>query len=242
MKVLEVYKCFQGEGVRIGEASVLCRFFGCNLDCVWCDTQYAINPFFREAFGGPKVLDVPAGALANELLTFDLPVILTGGEPTLQPELPLLTNLLVHTGTFVTIETNATNYLGDKDLGVRSPRRVLWSLSPKLPGAQSGSLNTDVIAKFCHRWEPCDVQLKFVVTDVTDWMVLRELLQSPMLPNPLENTIILQPDGRLLTAGVPTYRAALLWLESLATSLTGYNVRVLPQLHALIHGPKVRLV
>src|ERR1041385_2180904 len=44
MFITEIFKSVQGEGTRAGLPCVFVRLTGCNLRCVWCDTEYA----FRE--------------------------------------------------------------------------------------------------------------------------------------------------------------------------------------------------
>ena len=41
MKIAEIYKSVQGEGLLTGKASVFVRVSGCNLRCWFCDTPYA---------------------------------------------------------------------------------------------------------------------------------------------------------------------------------------------------------
>ena len=41
MKVKEIFRSLQGEGVLIGTPTTFVRTVGCNLDCHWCDTKYA---------------------------------------------------------------------------------------------------------------------------------------------------------------------------------------------------------
>jgi len=46
MKINAIYPTFQGEGKYMGEPVVLVRIAGCNGHCPWCDTKYAIEPYF----------------------------------------------------------------------------------------------------------------------------------------------------------------------------------------------------
>ena len=41
MKIAEIFKSVQGEGLLSGTVSVFLRASGCNLRCVYCDTRYA---------------------------------------------------------------------------------------------------------------------------------------------------------------------------------------------------------
>jgi 7-carboxy-7-deazaguanine synthase len=105
--VNEIFYSLQGEGVRAGTANVFVRFTGCNLACDMeenakspggfrCDTEFT---------SGTKL---ELGELVEAIVAHKCPnVILTGGEPMLQVDEPLLAEL--HgAGIYVAIETNGT--------------------------------------------------------------------------------------------------------------------------------------
>lgn len=120
--VKEMFLTLQGEGIQAGRRAVFLRFAGCNLwngreedrataDCTFCDTDFVgIN-----GDGGGRYPD--AGALAGR--AFDLwseglepgeccPfVVVTGGEPLLQLDPPLIAALHAR-GFEIAIETNGT--------------------------------------------------------------------------------------------------------------------------------------
>jgi len=100
MKIAEIFKSLQGEGVRQGAPCLFVRLSGCNLSCRWCDT--------KEALG--------AGIAMSEDYILEQCwrqnpryVCITGGEPLLQTDalLPLLASLAKR-GTVIDIETNGT--------------------------------------------------------------------------------------------------------------------------------------
>ncbi|HDR73026.1 MAG TPA: radical SAM protein [Methanoculleus sp.] len=100
MKISELFRSIQGEGLNQGCTSVFVRLAGCNLDCAWCDTRYA-----REGGADMTVEEVAAhiGRLGRRR------VCITGGEPLLQAdELLLLLERLGADGYDVEIETNGT--------------------------------------------------------------------------------------------------------------------------------------
>ncbi len=79
--VNEVYRSIQGEGFWAGHPVTIVRFQGCNLRCPFCDTPYAQ----RDA-GGIEFAD--AGALIAYVNSITRPtdiILLTGGEPAIQP-------------------------------------------------------------------------------------------------------------------------------------------------------------
>lgn len=91
----EVFVSLQGEGRNMGRPCVFVRFSGCNLDCSWCDTRHHVR----------------LEATEDELLlmirqTKRRSVILTGGEPTIQPGFDHLVTVLKSAGLWVALETN----------------------------------------------------------------------------------------------------------------------------------------
>jgi organic radical activating enzyme len=117
----EVFYSLQGEGARAGTANVFIRFAGCNLTCKMethgfdCDTEFASG----RKLTLPELLKVvkeQGGDKANA-------VILTGGEPLLQVDEPLI-NALLAERYFVAIETNGTCEI---------PKGIDWvTVSPKV--------------------------------------------------------------------------------------------------------------
>ncbi len=117
--VKEIFYTLQGEGANTGRPAVFCRFAGCNLwsgrdedrsnaICNFCDTDFVGT----DGSGGGKFGD--AQTLANYVAAAWQPakagqrlVVLTGGEPALQLDVPLIDAL--HTHNFeIAIETNGT--------------------------------------------------------------------------------------------------------------------------------------
>lgn len=106
-RVNEIFYTLQGEGAHSGIPAVFIRFSGCNLRCPWCDTEFAE---FRE-------MDAEA-IVAEALELYDVPnarrkmCVLTGGEPSLQVDKPLI-DALHAAGFYICIETNGTRPLPD---------------------------------------------------------------------------------------------------------------------------------
>jgi len=116
--VKEMFLTLQGEGVQAGRRAVFIRFAGCNLwsgreadrataTCRFCDTDFVGT----DGAGGARFAD--ADALAQAAVTHwgevaaDRFVVLTGGEPMLQIDDPLVAAL--HTAGFtIAVETNGT--------------------------------------------------------------------------------------------------------------------------------------
>ena len=43
MQIIEIYKSLQGESSYTGMPCVFVRLAGCNLRCVWCDSEYTFK-------------------------------------------------------------------------------------------------------------------------------------------------------------------------------------------------------
>ncbi|HSY20577.1 MAG TPA: radical SAM protein [Polyangiaceae bacterium] len=146
----EIYRSIQGESSFAGLPCTFVRTTGCNLRCAWCDTPQAFH-------GGTRLRreDVLARALA-----FGTPLVeLTGGEPLLQPGVPLLLSELCDAGRTVLVETS-----GEADVsGVDS--RVHKIMDLKCPGSGESHRN---------RWSNlfsigARDEIKFVIADRTDY-------------------------------------------------------------------------
>ena len=120
--VHEIYASYQGEGAMSGTPAVFCRMRGCNLwsghehtrahaQCRFCDTQF-VGTYGTNGGNFPN-----ASALTEKILscwqhshhTEQRPpyVIITGGEPMLQLDAPLIDSLHAH-GCRIALETNGT--------------------------------------------------------------------------------------------------------------------------------------
>ena len=113
--LVEIFESLQGEGRNTGRPCVFVRFAGCNLKCPWCDTDVT------------KRFSVSLDELLAELAQYKArSVILTGGEPTIQQEMPELVAALKEKGYWVAVETNGTqdaDWLGFVDYVACSPKR-----------------------------------------------------------------------------------------------------------------------
>jgi 7-carboxy-7-deazaguanine synthase len=117
MRVAEVFRSIQGEGLLTGTPSVFVRASGCNLRCSFCDTPYASWE--------PEGVDWPIEAIVARVVELqERHVVLTGGEPMLSTDLVPLSEELGRLGRHVTIETAGTRFL--------PVRCDLMSVSPKL--------------------------------------------------------------------------------------------------------------
>lgn len=115
--VKEIFYTLQGEGLRAGRPAVFCRFAGCNLwsgreedreraTCRFCDTDFVGTD---GALGGRYEAQALAAQIAALWPADQGPryVVLTGGEPLLQVDEPLLQALHAE-GFEIALETNGS--------------------------------------------------------------------------------------------------------------------------------------
>ena len=102
-EISEIFYSIQGEGYFTGQQAIFIRFSGCNLSCSFCD-----EPTHKE-----KGTILTIDQLLNKIKAYSECrfIILTGGEPTLQPHFAELVNILQENQYFVAVETNGTNPL-----------------------------------------------------------------------------------------------------------------------------------
>lgn len=163
MRVTEIYKSIQGETTYAGLPCTLVRFTACHLRCVWCDTPHAFQ-------GGQER---SREEIRAEVRRLGAPlVLLTGGEPLLQRDLPALARELMDDGFRVMVETS-----GSLDISPL-PEGSVVILDVKCPGSGESQHN---------RWsnlehlEPCD-EVKFVIADHRDWQFADNLVRSGRIP------------------------------------------------------------
>ncbi len=100
-KISEIFKSIQGEGTYQGIPQVFVRFFGCNLECSFCDTP--LDSYQEMSI--QEVLDKIYSYCDYHSITF------TGGEPLLQVEFLIeLAKELKKRGKVTHLETNGTLY------------------------------------------------------------------------------------------------------------------------------------
>src|SRR5690242_3082122 len=114
--VKECFLTLQGEGVQSGSRAVFLRFAGCNLwsgreqdragaSCTFCDTDFVGTD--GEGGGRYEAAHLAAGARAVWGDAERPLIVVTGGEPMLQLDAPLIDALHAE-GFEVAVETNGT--------------------------------------------------------------------------------------------------------------------------------------
>lgn len=102
MKVCEIFRSIEGEGLRTGLPAVFIRLHGCNLRCSYCDSMYAVEGSDYKQMSVTQILD------AIKEYSGITHVTLTGGEPLIHQDVEDLLSQLSGDGYRVNIETNGT--------------------------------------------------------------------------------------------------------------------------------------
>jgi 7-carboxy-7-deazaguanine synthase len=223
MRISEVFDTIQGEGVLTGIPSLFIRTSGCNLRCVWCDTPYTS--------WSPEGADWTIAEIMDWVQRFPqyAHVVVTGGEPMIQPEIVELTFALEEAGKHITIETAGTVY--------QPVRCQLMSISPKLAnsvpmereeGKWSGQhdrlrIQNEVLRRLVREY---DHQVKYVVCSEGDLEEIRGLNAAMGVS---ADKVLMMPEG--VDAGVLGQRAE--WLVDVCKA-EGW--RFCPRLHVMIYG------
>lgn len=231
MKIVEGFATLQGEGRYLGVPSYFIRSTGCNLRCAWsnkdgsvtvCDTPYTSwNPEKGYELNVDKVLHELKGKPIEH-------IVLTGGEPTIQPDIRDISNRFSDEGYIVTVETNGTRYHEGME-------RAFMSLSPKLqssyaqPDERERQLhvrNNDFMSTLKQWIQSNDYQLKFVAnqtSDMVEIMGIKDVLNIP------ESKIYLMPQG----ITTEQFKERQEWLFEVCVQ---YGLNYSPRMHIDIFG------
>lgn len=173
MLVHEIFNSIQGEGYHTGKLSTFIRLYGCSIGCSWCDTGYG-DIGERPS----KFLDATIESICSEISSSH--VVITGGEPFMHKDLPLLCAQaeIQCRVSLVQIETSGVYWQ-------EIPDRVWVTLSPK--EHLTGKLVDD---RF---WERAN-EFKFVINDYADFEYY--LFKSPRvhLKTILQDNLYFQPE------------------------------------------------
>ena len=101
IKVSEIFRSIDGEGIRTGYPVTFIRLYGCNLKCSYCDSSYATT---YGDYTLMSISDIVEHVDYFGLLRFTL----TGGEPLACDECYDLVTALTDAGYEVNIETNGS--------------------------------------------------------------------------------------------------------------------------------------
>jgi len=202
--VNEIFHSIQGESIYSGRPCVFVRLTGCNLRCTYCDTRYAYE----------EGVAMEIAEIIRRVAAYNCRLVeITGGEPLLQTETPLLILELLENGYEVLMETN-----GSLDISMVDPRCVTI-VDIKCPSSHASEKNDLENLK---RLSPKD-QIKFVIGNRTDYVYAKKTmaLNRPDFP---EDHILFSP----ISGEMPPEDLAEWILED------NLNVRLHLQLHKII--------
>jgi 7-carboxy-7-deazaguanine synthase len=189
---------------------VFVRLTGCNLRCVWCDTEYA--------FHAGQQMEVRE--IADQVHGYGCELVeVTGGEPLLQKGIYALFDALLEQGCTVMVETS-----GERDISRVDPR-VIKIMDLKCPGSGESESN---------RWSnlewltPHD-EVKFVIADRVDYEWARGVTREHNLADRV-NAVLMSP----VFGGLEPARLATWILED------RLSVRMQLQIHKFIWSPTAR--
>ena len=212
IKINEIFKSIQGEGIYTGIPITFVRTTGCNLRCSWCDTKYA---YFR---GREMTLD----QILDKCRKLGVKnICLTGGEPLMhRDESRELIQLLIKEGFEVLIETNGAFKISGL------PKEAVISLDIKCPSSGMSDKmfyeNLDLLRT--KDW------LKFVIDDMKDYNFAKDIVKKYKLES--KTNVIFQP----------VYKENTKFIRSLIKKLLAdkLQARIGLQLHRIIWGNKKR--
>lgn len=220
IRITEIYTSLEGESSWVGLPCTLVRLTGCDLRCSYCDTTHAFN-------GGR---DMTLDAVAGEVLLYPAPLVLvTGGEPLLQPECPALLTRLLDASRTVLLETNGARPIDAVD---RRAHIILDLKCPSSGECASNRLENLALLK------PGD-ELKFVIATGEDYDWAVGMMEKHRLTEKCPVLFSWATSGSHAAGLKPgPHRDDCLSLEQLADRVVAdaLEVRLLPQLHKVIWG------
>lgn len=163
LNVNEIVSSIQGEGKFTGYPTTFIRLFGCNLNCSYCDTKYALNRHNKKKMGIQSIIQSVFRMGNNH-------ICITGGEPLLQESVFVLIYELVEKGYEVTIETNGAVPI-EETLYTRS---FSYCMDIKCPSSgcstKNNYSNLDVL-----KWND---EVKFVIADEEDYVFAKSVIRK----------------------------------------------------------------
>lgn len=159
MIINELFKSIQGETSYVGLPCTFIRMTGCNMRCSYCDTTYAYED------GNEMSLAAILGIVAG----FNTKIVcVTGGEPLMNRETPLLVEKLLLENYTVLVETN-----GSYDIRT-IPQKAVKIMDIKCPDSNMSHLMN---------WQNIDYltasdEVKFVLRSRKDYEWTKELIHK----------------------------------------------------------------
>jgi 7-carboxy-7-deazaguanine synthase len=225
MQIIEIYKSLQGESSYAGLPCIFVRAAGCNLRCVWCDSEYTFK-------GGQRMSLDEIEQEVQRLSPDGGLVEVTGGEPMLQEsQVVELMDRLLAAGYTVLLETSGERLLD------KVPKQVVKIVDVKCPGSgEGGTFRAENLQHLTPRDE-----VKFVVASRTDYEFARDFIHQHEL-NARSASVILSPAFRKDASGSRDTSHCLVDPRELAEWMLadGLNARLGLQIHKFIWEPSLK--
>ncbi|OEU67920.1 MAG: 7-carboxy-7-deazaguanine synthase [Desulfobacterales bacterium PC51MH44] len=208
--VNEIFHSIQGESTHSGRPCIFIRLTGCNLRCSFCDTRYAYE----------DGVSLEIAEIMERIAGYKCPLIeITGGEPLLQSETPLLIYRLLENGYEVMMETNGSLDISKVD------GRCIKIVDIKCPTSNESDKND--LANLT-RLSSKD-QVKFVIGSRKDYEYAKEMVELNCPGFPREQILFSPVKGKMASAKLAE------WILE-----DNLNVRLHLQLHKIIWPGKQR--
>lgn len=229
MKVCEIFKSIEGEGLRTGEAAVFVRLHGCNLRCSYCDSMYAVEGNDYKQMSVDDIVDAIVAYRAESGVQC---VTLTGGEPLLHAGVDELLQILCDKGFKVNIETNGTVPCKCQN------SHLFYTMDWKCKSSgMSDKMRIENLATLSHN----DV-LKFVVGSTEDLTEAEEVVAqlAKIKKTHTQGTESRMPHIYVSPVfGTLEYTSIVEWMLS-SRIMTENNARFQVQLHKVVWNPDKR--
>lgn len=214
-KITEIFNSIQGEGLYVGEEQTFVRFYGCNLECSFCDEKEKTS--FLEYTPDELI----------ERISKEKPevVSLTGGEPLLQAKfLKEVLPGLKEKRKRIYLETNG---LLEAELLTVMDFIDVISMDIKLPSSTQLKSYWKEHAVFLKECLGKDVFVKSVVTPQTK---LDDIEMAVSIIETIDKKIpfVIQPASEEFLPGGLISSCVAVSKEKL------YNTRVIPQMHKIL--------
>lgn len=169
MKIIEIFKSIQGEGTRSGLITTFVRFYGCNLNCSWCDTKYS--------FDENQVVEMSEKEIIGQINKFKSKnLCVTGGEPLILNEklYSFLDSVFVKTDVNdVAIETNGS-------VSVKELCSYRKKLPQKISIIMDYKLESSGVSEYMQKenflYLSDTDEIKFVVASKNDFIQAKEVI------------------------------------------------------------------
>ena len=158
LNVHSIFESISGEAgfFQQGSWCSFIRLQGCNLRCPWCDTKDSQAQAPKNSYSAFTTISNILKEVKQKQ------VLITGGEPLLQPETLSLIKALLAAGKDVQVETNGTFPIPTEP----EFDECKWVVDYKLPSSKS----IQQFVAFPFRNVPNNAVIKFVISSQADWL------------------------------------------------------------------------